>query len=66
MENISRRRILLSGGALLGVNALTAINPLSSKLLAADIIHKPFELVRADKNENPDGPSRLALQAINE
>ena len=66
MENISRRRILLSGGALLGVNALTAINPLSSQLLAADIIPKPFELVRADKNENPYGQSRLALQAINE
>ena len=53
MENISRRRILLSGGALLGVNALTAFSPLSSQLLAADRVPRPFDLVRADKNENP-------------
>jgi|TARA_B100001094_G_C18137769_1_gene776095 histidinol-phosphate aminotransferase len=66
MENISRRRILLSGGALLGVNALTAFSPLSSQLLAADRVPRPFDLVRADKNENPYGPSRVALQAINE
>jgi|TARA_B110000263_G_C15290072_1_gene502790 histidinol-phosphate aminotransferase len=66
MENISRRRILLSGGALLGVNALSVLNPLSNPLFAAEIIPRPFELVRADKNENPYGPSRVALQAINE
>ena len=66
MENISRRRILLSGGAFLGVNAITALNPLSNPLFAPDIIPRPFELVRADKNENPYGSSRVALQAINE
>ena len=66
MENISRRRILLSGGAFLGVNAITGLNPLSNPLFAADIVPRPFELVRADKNENPYGPSRVALQAINE
>ena len=66
MENISRRKILLSGGAFLGVNAITALNPLSNPLFAADIVPRPFELVRADKNENPYGPSRVALQAINE
>jgi histidinol-phosphate aminotransferase len=66
MENISRRRILLSGGAFIGVNAITGLNPLSNPLFAADIVPRPFELVRADKNENPYGPSRVALQAINE
>ena len=66
MENISRRRILLSGGALLGANALSMLNPLSNPLFAAEVIPRPFELVRADKNENPYGPSRVALQAINE
>jgi histidinol-phosphate aminotransferase len=66
MKNISRRNILLSSGALIGASAIHSLSPLSTSLYAANETSKLFDLVQADKNENPYGPSRVALQAINE
>jgi len=66
MKNISRRNILLSSGALLGASAIHSLSPLATSLQAANEASKLLDLVQADKNENPYGPSRVALQAINE
>ena len=62
MEQISRRQILLGGGALLG----TGLFPGTDLIRAAygEEIPRPGYMIRASFNENPWGPSRLALQAI--
>ena len=64
MKNISRRKILTSSGAFLGASMLHAVSPISSSLYAANQFTKNFDVVQADKNENPYGPSRVALKAI--
>jgi len=73
MGNLTRRQILLGGGAVVGAGLLPAIPTTSdssafsliSKALGADI-PKPDQLIRMSSNENPYGPSRVALQAIAE
>ena len=64
MKNISRRKILTSSGAFLGASMLHSVSPISSPLFAANQFTKNFDVVQADKNENPYGPSRVALKAI--
>ena len=73
MGNLTRRQILLGGGAIVGAGLVPAIPTTSdssafsliSKALGADI-PKPDQLIRMSSNENPYGPSRVALQAIAE
>ena len=65
MQYISRRQLLASSGAILGATAVNPFSSLTSSAMAAIDTQKNFDLVRADKNENPYGPSRVALQAIN-
>ncbi|NOX70647.1 MAG: histidinol-phosphate aminotransferase family protein [Gammaproteobacteria bacterium] len=62
MGQFTRRQILLSGGALLST---TCVPGLARGASSAGIV-RPQRMIRADKNENPYGPSRVALQAINE
>lgn len=69
---VSRRQLLLGGSALFAANALQAIPGngmwpelrLIKSALAQDIIPKPDYIIRAHSNENPWGPSRVALRAI--
>jgi len=73
MGNLTRRQILLGGGAIVGaglapvIPATTGSSALSliSAALGADIT-KPDQPIRMSSNENPYGPSRVALQAIAE
>jgi histidinol-phosphate aminotransferase len=60
MATINRRQLLLGGGALLG----TTMIPTFASRAAAQAIPRPDRMVRAGTNENPYGPSRVALQAI--
>ena len=62
MQRLSRREILFGGGALLGATAMPGISFLNSAL-AADM-PRPDHIIRAGTNENPWGPSRVALNAI--
>ena len=65
MAKISRRQILMGGGALFGagmVPGATALN-LVGQAFAADL-PRPDHLIRAGTNENPWAPSRVALKAI--
>lgn len=73
MGNLTRRQILLGGGAIVGAG-LAPIIPattgssafnLISAALGADIA-KPDQPIKMSSNENPYGPSRVALQAIAE
>ena len=72
MTNLTRRQILLGGGALAASGLIPAIprTPLTpqmrlmSNALAADI-PRPDYMIRLSANENPYGPSRVALKAIN-
>ena len=72
MTNLTRRQILIGGGALAASGLLPAIprTPLTpqmqlmSNALAADI-PRPDYVVRLMANENPYGPSRVALKAVN-
>ena len=71
MTNLTRRQILLGGGALAAAGILPAIpkTPLTPRMqfmsaaLAADI-PRPEYMVRLNANENPYGPSRVALQSV--
>ena len=73
MGNLTRRQILLGGGAIVGAGLVPAIPTTSgssafsliSKALGADI-PQPDQPLRMSSNENPYGPSRVALQAIAE
>ncbi|MBT8080340.1 MAG: histidinol-phosphate aminotransferase family protein [Gammaproteobacteria bacterium] len=60
-NKITRRQALLSGASAVGAALL------SSRTFAQDagMEPRPDYLIRAGTNENPYGPSRLALQAIN-
>lgn len=68
MPGLTRRQLLAGGGALLGAGLLpgcatygTAAAPGSG----AGLVPRPDYLVRAGTNENPWGPSRVALNAMN-
>ena len=63
MASISRRQVLLGGGALLGSGMVPGLNLVSSAL--GEEISRPAYMIRAGTNENPWGPSRVAIQAIN-
>ncbi len=73
MGNLTRRQILLGGGAIVGAGLVPVIPAttgssafnLISAALGADIA-KPDQPIRMSSNENPYGPSRVALQAIAE
>ena len=73
MGNLTRRQILLGGGAIVGAGLVPVIPAttgssafnLISAALGADIA-KPDQPIRMSANENPYGPSRVALQAIAE
>jgi histidinol-phosphate aminotransferase len=72
MTNLTRRQILIGGGALAASGLIPAIprTPLTpemrlmSNALAADI-PRPDYIIRLMANENPYGPSRVALKAVN-
>ncbi|MEX1267305.1 MAG: hypothetical protein WEA08_10300, partial [Woeseia sp.] len=72
MTALTRRQLLLGGGALLGSGLLpgfgaTLFSPAVGLINSAyaDAIPRPDYVIRAGTNENPWGPSRVALQAIN-
>ncbi len=60
MATISRRQLLLGSGALMG----STLVPTFVQQAMAQEIPRPEQMVRAGTNENPYGPSRVALQAI--
>jgi len=66
MATISRRRLLLGGGALLGSTMVPTLMQQALAQQPAGTIGRPERLIRAGTNENPYGPSRVALQAIND
>ncbi len=63
MASISRRQVLLGGGALLGSGMIPGLNLVSSAF--GEGLPRPDYMIRAGTNENPWGPSRVAIQAIN-
>jgi len=71
MTNLTRRQILLGGSAIAAASFIPSIprTPLTPRMklmssaIAADI-PRPDYMVRLSSNENPYGPSRVALQAI--
>jgi histidinol-phosphate aminotransferase len=62
MANISRRRLLLGGGAIVGAGLVPGLNLMNTAF--GEEISRPDYLVRVGYNENPWGPSRVALKAI--
>lgn len=62
MGTVSRRQVLIGGGALLGSGLIPGINLVSDAF--GEEIPRPDYMIRAGFNENPWGPSRVALQAI--
>ena len=71
MSNLTRRQILLGGSAVAAASLIPAVpkTPLTPQMrmmaqaVAADI-SRPDYIIRLSSNENPYGPSRVALQAI--
>jgi histidinol-phosphate aminotransferase len=73
MKDLTRRQILLGGSAIVAAGLIPTIpkTPLTPamKLMQsalADDIARPDYMVRLSSNENPYGPSRVALKAIAE
>lgn len=73
MSALTRRQVLLGGTALAAAGLIPAIpkTPLTPamKLMQsalADDIARPDYMIRLGANENPYGPSRVALKAIND
>ena len=73
MSNFSRRQILLGGTALAATGLIPGIpkTPLTPAMrmmqsALADDIPRPDYMIRLSANENPYGPSRVALKAIND
>ncbi len=66
MPNVSRRQVLLGGGAIGGTILGSALVPGVNLINSAfgEEIPRPDYLIRAGFNENPWGPSRVALKAI--
>jgi len=62
MATISRRQMLFGGGALVGASLIPGSNIIRGAF--AEELTRPDYMIRAGFNENPWGPSRLALQAI--
>jgi len=62
MASVSRRQVLLGGGLALGSGLIPGVNLISSAL--GEEIPRPDYTVRVCYNENPWGPSRVALQAM--
>jgi histidinol-phosphate aminotransferase len=62
MNTITRRQILVGGGALLSSGLVPGSRLISDAF--GEEIPRPDYLIRAGFNENPWGPSRVALQAI--
>ncbi len=62
MGTVSRRQVLLGGGALVGAGMIPAGGLMSTAF--GEEIPRPDYMIRAATNENPWGPSRVALQAI--
>lgn len=62
MGTVSRRQILLGGTALVGASLLPGSNIIRGAF--GEEMARPDYLIRAGFNENPYGPSRVALQAI--
>lgn len=62
MAHVSRRQILLGGGALLGSSLFPGAGLINTAF--SEEIPRPDYLIRAGFNENPWGPSRVALKAI--
>jgi len=69
MAMISRRQILAGGAALLGAQlvpgAARAASSFGLMQAGSSALPRPGYMIRAGTNENPWGPSRVALQAIN-
>lgn len=73
MTSLTRRQVLFGGTALAATSLITGIpkTPLTPRMqlmrdsVAADI-PRPDYMVRLSSNENPYGPSRVALKAIHE
>jgi histidinol-phosphate aminotransferase len=71
MGHLTRRQILLGGGAIVGAGLAPVIPATSgssalnlvSTALGADL-PSPDQPIRLSANENPYGPSRVALKAI--
>lgn len=62
MAMVSRRQILTGGGALLGSALIPGAGLVGNAY--ANGIPKPDYMIRAGYNENPWGPSRVALRAL--
>lgn len=62
MAAVSRRQVLLSGGALVGASLIPGSNIIRGAF--GEDLAKPDYMIRMGTNENPWGPSRPALQAI--
>ncbi|ANO51322.1 pyridoxal phosphate-dependent aminotransferase [Woeseia oceani] len=73
MARITRRQLLQGGGALSigllpGLATATAgpvAGFMQSAVAAGTVVQRPDYMIRAGTNENPWGPSRVALKAIN-
>jgi histidinol-phosphate aminotransferase len=63
VTGISRRQLLVGGGALMGAGLIPGASLVSTAF--GDEIPRPDYVIRAGYNENPWGPSRVAIQAIN-
>ncbi|MBJ90787.1 MAG: hypothetical protein CMO98_13115 [Woeseia sp.] len=71
MSNLTRRQILLGGSAVAAASLIPAVpkTPLTPQMrmmaqAVATDISRPDYIIRLSSNENPYGPSRVALQAI--
>ena len=62
MRTVSRRQVLLGGSAYLGASLVPGSNLI--RRAVGEELPRPDHLIRAGYNENPWGPSRVALQAI--
>ena len=62
MNSVSRRQVLMGTGALLGAGLLPGSGLIRSAY--GEDWPRPDYMIRAGTNENPWGPSRVALQAI--
>jgi histidinol-phosphate aminotransferase len=63
---MSRRKVLMGSAALLGAGALQGLPVPGLMRSALADLPRPDYMIRASSNENPYGPSRVALQAIAE
>ena len=62
MAVVSRRQVLLSSGALFGACMIPGTNLIRNAI--SEEFTKPDYMIRMGTNENPWGPSRVALRAI--